>query len=107
VFLAAGATEVKTLHNRTLTIKSESDLSRIDDEPVGPNLVGVFTAHQMGGCQMGADPATSVVRSDFRHHVVENLWVVDGSIFPTSLGVNPSLTIYGIATHAAGLLARS
>ena len=49
----------------------------------------------------GESPATSVVRSDFRHHVVENLYVVDGSVFPTSLGVNPSLTVYGIATHAA------
>lgn len=107
VQLAAGATETRTLHNKGLVLRSEADLSKIDDAPVGPNLIGVFTAHQMGGCQMGADPKTSVTRSDFRHHVVENLYVVDGSVFPTSLGVNPSLTIYGLATHAATILAKA
>ncbi len=106
--LAAGAEEVRTLHADPLSIRSEADVEKIDRAEVGPNRVGVFTAHIMGGCQMGADPAASVVRSDFRHHVVENLYVVDGSVFPTSLGVNPSLTIYGLSTHAAkGILAAS
>ena len=107
IYLAAGATLVRTLHKRSVVIEKESDIAKIDDAPVGPNLIGVFTAHQMGGCQLGADPKTSVVRSDFRHHVVENLYIVDGSVFPTSLGVNPSLTTYGIATHAAGLIAKA
>jgi choline dehydrogenase-like flavoprotein len=56
----------------------------------------------MGGCKMGDDPSTSVVRStDLRHHTVENLHVVDGSVFPTSLGVNPQESIYGLA-HLIG-----
>ena len=51
---------------------------------------------------MGDDPARSVVRSsDLRHHTLANLHVVDGSVFPTSLGVNPQETIYGIA-HLMG-----
>lgn len=105
VMLAAGATEVRSLHNEPVVMKSEADVARLDDAAYEPNRVGVFTAHQMGGCQMGKDPATSVTRSDFRHHTVENLWIVDGSIFPTSLGVNPSLSIYGISTHASGVIA--
>jgi choline dehydrogenase-like flavoprotein len=55
----------------------------------------------MGGCAMGRDPARSVVRSDLRHHEIENLFVVDGSVFPTALGVNPQLSIYGLAGYAA------
>ena len=46
---------------------------------------------------MGEDPARSVVDSRGRHHQLENLWIADGSIFPTSLGVNPQLSIYAHA----------
>lgn len=101
VQLAAGAKRVLTLHSDPIEITSEADLAKIDRAPVGPNRILLVTAHLMGGCRMGPDPRESVVRSDLRHHAVENLYVVDGSVFPTGLGVNPSLTIYGIATHAA------
>ena len=51
----------------------------------------------VSGCAMGDDPKTSVVRSeDLRHHSIKNLWVMDGSVFPTSLGVNPQESIYGL-----------
>jgi choline dehydrogenase-like flavoprotein len=51
------------------------------------------TAHLMGGCRMGDDPAASVVNADGRSWEIPNLWVCDGSVFPTGGGVNPSLTI--------------
>ena len=46
---------------------------------------------------MGADPATSVVDADCRSWAIPNLWICDGSVFPTVGGVNPSLTIQAIA----------
>ena len=52
------------------------------------------------GLTMGDDPKTSVVNPELRHHRISNLYVVDGSVFPTALGVNPSLTIYGLAHMA-------
>ncbi|TPE49550.1 GMC family oxidoreductase [Amaricoccus solimangrovi] len=51
------------------------------------------TAHLMGGCRMGVDPASSVVNADGRSWDIDNLFVCDGSLFPTGGGVNPSLTI--------------
>jgi choline dehydrogenase-like flavoprotein len=51
---------------------------------------------------MGADPGRSVVDPQLRHHLLENLWVADGSVFPTGLGVNPMESIYGISSWAAG-----
>ena len=99
--LAAGAREVVTLHEDPLTLRSESDFARVDDAPFGPNLHALFSAHQMGGCAMGEDPATSVVDSRGRHHEIENLWITDGSVFPTSLGVNPQLSVYALARHFA------
>jgi choline dehydrogenase-like flavoprotein len=64
--------------------------------------------HLLGTCRMGADPATSVVDPDCRAHDVDNLWICDGSVFPTVGAVNPSLTIQANATRAARrLLARA
>lgn len=49
--------------------------------------------HCCGGCRMGDDAKTSVVNRDCRLHDVENVFLADGSIFPTGSGVNPTLTI--------------
>lgn len=59
------------------------------------------SAHLMGTARMGADPATSVVDADCRSWDIPNLWICDGSVFPTSGGVNPSLTIQAIACRTA------
>jgi choline dehydrogenase-like flavoprotein len=58
------------------------------------------TSHLLGTCRMGADPATSVVDADGRSWDIPNLWICDGSLFPTSGGVNPSLTIQALACRA-------
>lgn len=49
--------------------------------------------HQNGTCRFGTDPQTSVLDIHCRTHDVDNLYVVDGSFFPSSAAVNPSLTI--------------
>jgi choline dehydrogenase-like flavoprotein len=96
--LAAGALEVLSGHDPALSFKSEADLKKLDDAPFDTNRIAVFSAHVMGGSAMGDDPASSVVRSaDLRHHTLANLHIVDGSVFPTSLGVNPQESIYGLA----------
>jgi choline dehydrogenase-like flavoprotein len=56
---------------------------------------------------MGGDPRTSVVNSRGRHHELDNLWITDGSIFPTSLGVNPQLSIYAHARLFATDIAKT
>ena len=50
-------------------------------------------AHQVGTCRFGTDPATSVLDINCKSHEIDNLYVVDGSFFPSSAAVNPSLTI--------------
>ncbi len=59
------------------------------------------TCHLHGTARMGDDPTTSVVDSDCRSWDIPNLWVCDGSVFPTVGGVNPSLTIQAIACRTA------
>jgi choline dehydrogenase-like flavoprotein len=99
--LANGARQIDSFHVTPVKITREADLDALEAAPLGPNLFSVFTAHQMGGCRMGADPARSVVNPQLRHHAVDNLFVIDGSVFPTSLGVNPMETIYGLASWAS------
>lgn len=104
--LASGAKRVMSFHVEPIEIRREADLARLDAAPFAPNRVAVFSAHQMGGSAMSDDPERGVVRpGDLRHHHVENLHVVDGSVFPTSCGVNPQLSIYGLAHLVAGRLA--
>ena len=59
------------------------------------------TAHLLGTCRMGTDSADSVVDADCRAHDVRNLFVCDGSVFPTATAVNPSLTIEALAARTA------
>jgi choline dehydrogenase-like flavoprotein len=59
------------------------------------------TAHLGGTARMGDDPRSSVVDGNCRSWDIPNLWVCDGSVFPTVGGANPSLTIQAIACRTA------
>ena len=64
-------------------------------------------AHACGTCRMGNDPSSSVVDSENRVHAINNLYVVDGSFFPTSGGTNPALTIAANSLRVADILLNS
>ena len=66
--------------------------------------IQISTAHPQGGNCQSTD-ARGVVRPDFRVHHTRDLYVVDASVFPTSLGVNPHWTIMAMADLAAGHVA--
>ena len=59
----------------------------------------------MGGAAMGADPKVHPVDPHHRLRDTQNVFVVDGSVFPTALGVNPSETIYTLAHRAVDFVA--
>lgn len=61
-------------------------------------------AHQVGTCRFGNDPKTSVLDTDCKAHDLENLYVVDGSFFPSSSAVNPGLTIIANALRVADII---
>lgn len=64
-------------------------------------------AHQVGTARAGVSPRDSVVNRDCRMHLVDNLFVADGSVFPTSLGVGPALTIMANALRVADRIKES
>lgn len=65
------------------------------------NMPLQVVGHQCGTCRFGEDPATSVLDLNCRTHDVDNLYVVDGSFFPSNSGVNPTLTIIANALRVA------
>jgi choline dehydrogenase-like flavoprotein len=82
-----------------LTGKMEQILREAGSRAVyskGP-VKGGLTVHQNGTCRMGNDPKTSVVNRHGQSHDLDNLFVVDGSLFVTSGGRNPALTIQALA----------
>ncbi|MCH2352264.1 MAG: GMC family oxidoreductase [Pseudomonadales bacterium] len=63
--------------------------------------------HLLGTARLGNDPSTSVVNSWGRSHDVKNLFIVDGSVFVTSGGLNPTSTIQAIGLHVADSIKRN
>jgi choline dehydrogenase-like flavoprotein len=63
-----------------------------------------WVAHQCGTCRFGTDPKTSVLDPNCRTHEIDNLYVVDGSFFPSNIGSNPTLTIVANALRVGDIL---
>jgi choline dehydrogenase-like flavoprotein len=91
--------------NDAAIVAAERELAQrvMDAAGATRTLVASGTHHVLGTCRMGTDPATSVVGPDCRSHDVPNLWICDGSVFPTGGAVNPSLTIEALALRTARL----
>jgi choline dehydrogenase-like flavoprotein len=89
-------------NERRLTAHAER-LMRVIWAEAGARNVWAFprNAHTLGTCRMGTDPATSVVDADGRCHDVPNLYVMDNSVYPSSLSVNPALTQMALSLRAA------
>ncbi|MDL2358095.1 MAG: GMC family oxidoreductase [Pseudomonadota bacterium] len=105
---AAGATSVQPMHEQAGRYTSwAAAKAGIAALPYKILVTRVVSAHVMGGCAMSADQRLGVVGPDGRYHGVRNLSVHDGSLFPTSIGANPQLSIYAITARLASTLAQT
>ena len=104
---AAGAQQVLPLHELARPFRSWDEARQaVQALPMKPLLTKVVSAHVMGGCGLAAQERQGVTRPDGVHWQLENLSVHDGSLFPTSIGANPQLSVYGIANRLAQGLAK-
>ncbi len=107
---AAGAERVMTIHTTPLHWDRASGESiekfcrRIETAPTSPNRLPLFSAHQMGTCRMGSDPATAVCDGTGAVFGMKGAYVADASLFPGSCGVNPMITIMALARCVARLI---
>ncbi|MBZ5536621.1 MAG: GMC family oxidoreductase [Acidobacteriia bacterium] len=103
-FFAAGAKSVMTTHNPSLILQNADEVKKILNTPTRGNDLALFSAHPQGSCRMAADPARGVVDSFCRSHDLQNLFICDASVFPTSIGVNPMITIMALADRCAAYI---
>ena len=103
---AAGALKVLPLHEmaRAYTAWSEAR-DAVNALPMKPMLTKIVSAHVMGGCGLAGVEKQGVTRPDGVHWQIENLSIHDGSLFPTSIGANPQLSVYGVVNRLAQSLA--
>lgn len=102
---AAGARAVRPAHLDAPYYKSWGEARKaIAELPMKKFRAALFTAHLMGGCAMSENPSRGVVNSRGKHHQITNLSVMDGSVFPTSIGANPQHSIYALAAQNASAL---
>jgi hypothetical protein len=106
IYFAAGAKRVFANFYPMPILESADDIPKFEKMAVKPEYLELMAFHPMGTCAMGGDPMSSVVDYSLRSHEIENLYVMDGSVVPTALGVNPQVTIMTLAMRAASLLAK-
>ncbi len=102
---AAGAKAVRASHVDSPWFKNwEEAKAGINALEFRSNAFTAGSAHCMGGLTMGEDQTRCLVDSNGKYHHLDNLYVFDGSVFPTSIGANPQLSIYGMACMQANKL---
>lgn len=105
IYFAAGAKRVYLPTTRRTTIESESELdSVVNSLTNGKHKYRLTSYHPQGTMRMGADANKSVVAPDGRCHDLDNVYVPDASLFPSSIMVNPQVTVYTLASYIADQL---
>lgn len=107
LLFAAGANEIIVPYTRRIVIKELDDLEVIRQRGVVENDILLASSHPQGTLRMGSDPRHSVVNSYGEAHAINGLFVVDASLFPTSIGIPPMLTVAAMSDRIARRLANN
>jgi choline dehydrogenase-like flavoprotein len=106
IFLKAGAIRVIPATFNPLEFIHPSQLHQLEEFVVEPDDISFGSAHPQGGNPMSDDKKLGAVDSQFCVHGFENLFVCDASVFPSSIQVNPMLTIMALADYASCIIAK-
>ena len=100
-FLEAGAREVYLPIFGAPAMRNHADLARLVHDALPARRVECITFHPLGSCRISLDPREGVVDPWGQAHELDGLYVADGSVVPTSIGVNSQLTVMAMATRIA------
>jgi choline dehydrogenase-like flavoprotein len=106
IYLVAGARRVMPTTLRYHEFTSESELECLDQYVRDNSDISLATGHPQGGNALSRDPRKGVVDPSFCVQGFDNLFVCDASVFPSSVGVNPQLTVMALADYAAPVIAQ-
>jgi len=106
LLFAAGAREILTgIHGLPERLTSPDQIRLLENGPDDPASYSFALTHLFGTARMSVRPSDGVVGTDFAVHGTRKCYVIDSSVFPTNLGVNPQHTIMAIAMLAANKIA--
>ncbi len=100
LLFAAGAREVAIAHQTFAPLTSPDQLSRIEDFPIVPGWATFISAHNQSTCRMGTSAANSVVDQNLKVHSLDNVYVMDGSVMPSSASTHTMIPIMVAADFA-------
>ena len=102
IMFAAGARRVFFNSHRPLILNGPHEIEpALTMDLVADQRIQITSGHPMGGCALGGNARRDVVDGRGRAWDVDGLYIADASIFPTSLGVNPCYTVYGLGRYIA------
>ena len=101
IHFASGALRVMPMTFRSLSYSSLEEVDQLDDVVRDNTDIGLHTSHPQGGNAVSRDPAKGVVDERFKLHGADNVYVCDASVFPSSVTVNPQLTVMALADYAS------
>jgi len=104
IWFAAGAEEVYPQVSGNPILR-RGDLAAFESRPPAGRELRIESFHPMGSCRIGADASIAPIDTDGSVRGVAGLYVADASVFPTSLGVNPMMTVIAVAARLGRLLA--
>ena len=104
-YLAAGAEQVLVLSEPGIRCTRPEDTERITLATIEAGRIPIISAHAQGTCRMGADPAKTVVDSTLKAHDLDNLYIMDGSVFPTTASSHTQIPIMSVTWLNAQRLA--
>ena len=108
ILFAAGAQFLYLPTSDRTVIESADDIDRVIDRLKNEPARYRYTSfHPQGTCRMGADPNKTVVNPYGETHDVKKLYIADASLLPTSIGYNPSETVYALASYIADQIVES
>jgi choline dehydrogenase-like flavoprotein len=101
IHFASGALRVMPMTFRSRSYRSLEQVNELDEIVRDNTDIGLHTSHPQGGNAISRDPGKGVVDERFGIHGIENVYVCDASVFPSSVTVNPQLTVMALADYAA------
>lgn len=100
IYWAAGAKQVFPATSVVPELRS-GEMAPLRNHNFRADEFELMAFHPLGTCRMGREPESSVVDGNLQVHGVEGLYISDGSVVPSALGVNPQMTIMALATRLA------
>ena len=104
VYQAAGARRVMPFVSGHEEVSTKEALASLEQSRLRAGDIEVTAFHPLGTCRIGTDPARSCLGPDHEAHDAAGLYVADGSAIPSSLGVNPQMTIMAMALRTGEII---